>query len=304
MRKVPAPAGAFSFGESNKRSMSDDALLVPPGRTVRLADYDPASTGRFHDKADAREKLVCDVEHLAALQDVFAAAKTKAMLVVLQGMDAAGKDGAIKHVMSGMNPQGVDVTGFKQPTEKELGHDYLWRYVNALPERGRIAIFNRSYYEEVLVVRVHKDLLKNENPSADSNTHVWRERFQEINDLERRLCQNGTDVVKFFLHVSQEEQRRRLLDRLDDPSKTWKFSMSDLKERQYWDQYQLAYEHMLNNTSTQWAPWYVIPADHKWFMRTAIADILVRRFKELDLHYPAIDPAERASLDDARTQLK
>jgi PPK2 family polyphosphate:nucleotide phosphotransferase len=283
--------------------MNHDALLVPAGHTVSLADYDPASTGKFSNKNDASEKLACDVEHLAALQDVFAAAKRTALLIVLQGMDAAGKDGAIKHVMSGMNPQGVDVVGFKQPTEKELEHDYLWRYVTALPERGRIVIFNRSYYEEVLVVRVHKALLENEDPSVDSTSHVWRERFEEINGLERHLCRNGTDVVKFFLHVSKEEQRCRLLDRLDHPSKTWKFSTSDLKERQYWDNYQLAYEDMLNHTSTEPAPWYVIPADHKWFMRAAIADILVKRLKALDLHYPAIDNAQRASLDDARRQL-
>ncbi len=283
--------------------MNHEHLFVRPGQQVTLSKFDPAFTGDFRAKSDAVDKLASDIEQLAQLQDVFAACRTHALLVVLQGMDASGKDGAIKHAMSGLNPQGVHVFSFKVPSDEELQHDYLWRYEKTLPERGRIGIFNRSYYEEVLVVRVHRELLAREQPDADSRDHMWKERFEDINAFEKHLTRNGTLVVKFFLHLSKNEQRDRLLARLDDPTKTWKFSSSDVNERQYWDDYMRAYEQMLNHTSTEWAPWYVIPADHKWFTRAAIADILVTKLKSLELRYPTVDAVTRATLEDVRKQL-
>jgi PPK2 family polyphosphate:nucleotide phosphotransferase len=285
--------------------MNQDDLLVRAGTPIRLADLDPGSTCEFRNKADARGKLKADIERLTELQDVFYAAQTHALLVVLQGMDTSGKDGAIKHVMSGMNPQGVHVFSFKAPTNEELNHDFLWRCERVLPERGRIGIFNRSYYEEVLIVRVHQQLLDRERlPARPRGRDLWAERFKEINAFEHHLVQNGTQIVKCFLSISKEEQRNRLLERLDDPLKNWKFSPQDLEERGYWDQYLQAYEEMLNGTSTDSAPWYVIPSDRKWFMRTAIADILVAKLKSLDLHYPSADKNRRAELDAVRAKLE
>jgi PPK2 family polyphosphate:nucleotide phosphotransferase len=277
---------------------------VRPGHAIRLDDLDPSFTAGFKDKDDAHDRLERDVERLAELQDVFAAAQTHALLIVLQGMDTSGKDGAVKHVMSGVNPQGVDVYSFKQPTHEELSHDFLWRYEKVLPGRGRFGIFNRSYYEEVLVVRVHRELLTAEDPSAaDRAMHVWKERFEDINAFERHLVRNGTVLVKFFLHISKDEQRSRLLKRIEDPDKNWKFSDSDAAERRYWDRYMLAYEHMINNTSTEWAPWYVIPSDHKWFMRAAIARILIEQLESLRLKYPVPTNAQHAMLEDVRKEL-
>ena len=267
--------------------MNYDKLLVKPGRTVRLRDFDPGFTGDFKDKDDAGKQLADDVKRLEELQGVFAAAGTHALLIVLQGMDTSGKDGAIKHVMSGVNPQGIDVHSFKEPTTQELAHDYLWRYAEVLPERGRIGIFNRSYYEEVLVVRVHEAALEAEDSLAKDGPNIWQERFEDLNAFERHLSRNETIVVKFFLYISKDEQRRRLLERLDDPTKHWKFSESDVRERDYWDAYADAYEKMLSATSTEWSPWYVIPSDHKWFTRAAVANILVERLQELKLRYPA-----------------
>ena len=261
--------------------------------SIRLADYDPGSTGKFKSKAEAETKLARDVERLQELQDVFAAARAHALLIILQGMDTSGKDGAIKHVMSGMNPQGVTVSSFKAPTEEEALHDFLWRYARRTPERGRIGIFNRSYYEEVLVVRVHH--------LADAPS--WSERYEEINAFERHLTRNGTGILKFFLHLSKDEQRKRLLARLDDPSKHWKFSVNDISERQYWEQYQDAYDHVLHNTNTEWAPWHVIPADHKWYMRTEIADSVVEKLASLKLSYPKVDEKMQAALVSARERL-
>jgi PPK2 family polyphosphate:nucleotide phosphotransferase len=286
-------------GEAQR--MKHEALIVTPGQHVKLSQFDPKFTGEFQAKADALDKLSRGIEHLAALQDALAASRANAVLVVLQGMDASGKDGAIKHVMSGVNPQGVHVFSFKVPSEEELLHDFLWRYERALPERGRIGIFNRSYYEEVLVVRVHRELLANEQPQSGGD--VWKQRYDDINAFEHHLARNGTLVVKFFLHMSKDEQRKRLLERLDDPSKTWKFSLSDVHEREYWDDYSHAYEQLLNHTSTDWAPWHVIPADHKWFTRAAIADILVEKLKSLDLRYPVVDDAKRATLENVRKLL-
>jgi PPK2 family polyphosphate:nucleotide phosphotransferase len=282
--------------------MKSDEFVVRPGRNVALAKFDPAYTGEFEHKADAHEKLRHDIKRLAKLQDVFAAARSHALLIVLQGMDTSGKDGAIKHVMSGVNPQGVDVFSFKEPTEEELLHDFLWRCERVLPERGRIGVFNRSYYEETVVVRVHPELLARE--AVEPAEHLWRERFEDINTFERHLARNGTVVLKFFLHISKGEQRRRLLKRLDDPDKVWKFSVSDVHERQYWDQYAGAYEQMLEHTSTSWAPWYVIPADHKWFSHAAIADAIVNKLDSLGLHYPRIEGDAATELQRLRRELE
>ena len=280
------------------------AVIVRPGHRVRLTDVDPRSKGDFKDKDDARKALERDIARMEELQDVFAAAQTKALLVVLQGMDAAGKDGAIKHVMAGLNPQGVRVSSFKAPTEEELRHDFLWRYVRVLPERGRIGIFNRSYYEEVLVVRVHPEYLRRESGAAEaSDDRIWTQRFEEINAFERHLVHSGTAILKFFLHLSKEEQTERLLARLDDPAKIWKFSADDLKERQYWDRYQSAYEEMLNATSTEHAPWHVVPSDHKWYARGGVAAAVVEVLDSMDLRYPSVDSAQRAALDEARRRL-
>ncbi len=277
-------------------------LIVRPGHGVRLRDIDPRHTYDFSDKRDAREKLRRDVEKLTALQDLFAAAQSHALLMVLQGMDSSGKDGAIKHVMSGVNPQGVEVYSFRQPSSEELRHDFLWRTTRVLPERGRIGIFNRSYYEEVLVVRVHRELLEQEHVPGDGEA-VWKHRYDDINAFERHLARNGVVVLKFFLHISKDEQRKRLLARLDDPAKTWKFSLGDVTEREHWDHYMTAYEEMLAATSTDWAPWYVVPSDRKWFTRVAVADILVAALQSLKLRYPTIDAKQRAALADIRTRL-
>jgi PPK2 family polyphosphate:nucleotide phosphotransferase len=270
-------------------------LLVPPGKTIRLADYDPGFTSQLSDKEHAVERLAADLDQLAAAQDVLFADRRFAVLVVFQGMDAAGKDGAIRHVMSGVSPQGVDVHAFKQPSAQELSHDYLWRCARVLPERGRIALFNRSYYEELLVVRVHEPALQLERlPPRPSRAGLWQERFEDIVAFERHLVRNGTLVIKFFLNVSREEQRLRLLERIDAPNKNWKISAGDVHERAFWDQYRRAYEELLNNTSTAEAPWYIIPADRKWFTRTAVADVIVKRLMVLGLTYPSPTPRERA----------
>ncbi len=261
--------------------------------SIRLADFDPGSTGKFASKADATSQLARDVERLQELQDVFAAARSHALLIVLQGMDTSGKDGAIKHVMSGMNPQGVTVSSFKAPSEEESLHDFLWRYAKAVPPRGHIGIFNRSYYEEVLVVRVHHL----------ANVSSWSERYEEINAFERHLIMSGTQILKFFLHLSKEEQRKRLLARIDDPSKHWKFSVNDISERRYWSEYQEAYDHMLRHTDTEHAPWHVIPSDHKWYMRTLIAQTLIEKLESLKLRYPDVDATMEAAIRSAREKL-
>jgi PPK2 family polyphosphate:nucleotide phosphotransferase len=280
-------------------------FLVKPGRTADLQSFDPGSTGGYREKAAAGEKLERDIGHLRELQAVFTAAGRSALLVIFQGMDGAGKDGAIMHVMSGMNPQGVEVTSFKQPSTEELRHDYLWRCVKAMPERGRIGIFNRSYYEDVLVTRVHRELLGDALPKGRAaQERFWHHRYDDINAYERYLGRNGTRVVKFFLHISKEEQRLRLLARLKDRRKQWKFSVTDVQQRAYWKQYSAAYTSMLTATSTPWAPWYVIPSDHKWFTRVAVADILVDRLKALHLKYPTLPADLRSKLHSLRAQLE
>ena len=283
-------------------------LLVKPNSKVRLpGSFDPAFTAGLssEDGVGAQEALRQGVELLADYQERLAAQNRYGLLVVLQAMDAAGKDGTIRHVMSGVNPQGVDVSSFKVPSTEELDHDYLWRYARRLPQRGKIGIFNRSYYEEVLVVRVHPSLLERQHLPSDSvDSDVWRRRFREINDWERYLTDNGFRIVKLFLNVSKEEQRRRFLARIDEAEKNWKFSASDAQERQYWDDYQAAFSEILSNTSTEWAPWYVIPADRKWFARiaaaAAIADALIR----IDPQYPAITGTAKAALKEVRRQLE
>jgi len=277
---------------------------VEPGSRVKLKDFDPGSTGSFKSKEAAAGKLQKDVARLAELQDVLYAEDSRALLLVFQAMDAAGKDGVIKHVMSGVNPQGCQVFSFKAPSAEELDHDYLWRCSKSLPERGRIGIFNRSYYEEVLVVRVHPEYLRGERLPDLDEEKIWKRRFDEINCYERYLTQNGITVLKFFLHVSKEEQKKRFLDRIGQPEKNWKFSAADVKERGHWDAYMRAYEEAITGTSTDWAPWYVIPADHKWFTRLLVADIIVTTMESMDLKYPEVTADHRRSLAEAKALLE
>jgi PPK2 family polyphosphate:nucleotide phosphotransferase len=290
-----------------------DEFRVRPGSKVRLKDYD---TGWSHedpfkgmDKAAAKERagtvLAEGIRELAAAQDLLAADDRYAVLVLLQAMDAAGKDGTVKHVMSGMNPQGCQVHSFKRPTPEELDHTFLWRYARCLPERGRIGIFNRSYYEDVLVVKVHPDVLPTRQlPPGTVDKKFWAARYADINAFEEHLVRNGTVVLKFFLHVSKREQKKRLLARLDDPAKHWKFSAADLAERALWADYRKAYEHALSATSTAHAPWYVIPADAKWVTRAAVAAVLAKTIKGLDLCYPTLSAKDEAALAVARKKLE
>jgi PPK2 family polyphosphate:nucleotide phosphotransferase len=281
-----------------------EPLRVPAGSEVVLGrDYDPAYTGQVT-RQQAGALLSDSVELLTDYQDRLAAQDTFGVLLVLQGIDAAGKDGTIKHVMSGVNPQAVEVTAFKQPSAEELNHDFLWRCQRALPGRGHIGIFNRSHYEEVLVVRVHPELLAAERmPPAAGQADVWDRRYREINDWERYLVDNGIRVVKVMLNLSKQEQAKRFLKRIDHPEKNWKFSPSDVRERQYWDDYQKAFEAMLTQTSTKWAPWYVVPADHKWFSRLATAAVLVTALDAINPKYPAPDPANAPEMEKVRQEL-
>jgi PPK2 family polyphosphate:nucleotide phosphotransferase len=280
-------------------------LLVPPDKKVKLSDYPTDATKPYMSKDQAAEKLAADIATLSDLQARLAAQNTYALLIILQGMDAAGKDGTIKHVMSGVNPSGCQVKSFKAPTHEELDHDYLWRHVKALPERGVIGIFNRSYFEEVLVVRVHPELLQHEKiPKTKDSDKLWARRFEEINNFERFLVSNGIEVLKFFLHLSKKEQKRRFLERLDKPQKNWKFSAADVKERAYWDEYAKAFEDMLSNTSTEHAPWYAIPADNKWYTHLAVADIVARKLESLNLEFPKLTGEAKQALDDARKILE
>jgi PPK2 family polyphosphate:nucleotide phosphotransferase len=281
-------------------------LRVKPRSTVHLArDFDPRYKADFVKKKDGVELLKTGVELLADYQQRLAAQDTHAVLVCLQSLDAGGKDGAIRHVMSGVNPQGVQVTSFKVPSAEELGHDYLWRYARRLPARGMIGIFNRSHYEEVLVVRVHPENLERQRlPEGAKGKGVWDERYAEINNWERYLTRNGIKVVKFFLNLSKEEQRRRFLARIDLGDKNWKFSSADARERQYWDDYQEAFSEMLSATSTRWAPWYVIPADRKWFARLAVSAVLAQTLIEIDPKYPKVGAKAREELLATKTTLE
>jgi PPK2 family polyphosphate:nucleotide phosphotransferase len=295
---------------AKKAIPSIEALIakyrVASGKRFRLSDFDPRDTHGFgsEDKFEAKEILQRSVAWLAEQQDILYAQDRWALLIIFQAMDAAGKDGTIKHVMSGVNPQGCQVTAFKQPSSEELDHDYLWRHMRHLPERGRIGIFNRSYYEEVLVVRVHQELLQRQQlPPSLITKRIWRERYEEIANLERYLARNGIVVLKFFLHVSKEEQKRRFLARLDEPEKNWKFSAVDVAERAHWDLYQNAYESAIRHTATREAPWYVVPADNKWFTRLVVGATIVETLAGLDLRYPKVDAAKRKELARARAQL-
>lgn len=285
--------------------MKHERFIVPPGKKVRLTDFDPNFTGKFRNKNEAREKLAADVERLAEYQDILYAQDSQALLIIFQALDAAGKDSAIKHVMSGVNPQGTQVFSFKAPSSEELDHDYLWRCHKAVPERGRIGIFNRSYYEETIAVRVHPEYLVGQRlPELSGKKDLWEQRFDQINDFEGHLVRNGVEILKFFLNVSKEEQRQRFLARLNTPEKNWKFSINDVHERGHWDEYQKAFEEVFNHTSTKLAPWYIIPADHKWFTHIAIADIIVSKLKSMNLQYPTVSEARRKELGEAKKLLE
>jgi PPK2 family polyphosphate:nucleotide phosphotransferase len=281
-----------------------EPLTVKPGSKVRLPrDFDPRYTGSVR-KEQATELLQQGVEWLSEFQMRLAAQDTWSLLVIFQAMDAAGKDGTIRHVMSGVNPQGVEVTSFKVPSELERDHDYLWRTALRLPARGMIGIFNRSYYEEVLVVRVHPQILDGQKmPKSSKGKDVWQRRFREINDWERYLTDNGTKIVKLFLNVSKDEQKQRFLDRIEEPESNWKFAASDARERVHWDEYQAAFADMLSNTSTPWAPWHVVPADRKWFMRLAAAAVILDALMELDPKWPEPTAESREEMRNAKAEL-
>ena len=283
-----------------------EPFRVTDGSKFKLKDFDPGDTLdlKSEDKPKAKEGLAAGVDILAELQDVLYAQDKWSVLLIFQAMDAAGKDGAIKHVMSGINPQGCQVFSFKAPTSEDLDHDYMWRCLKCLPERGRIGIFNRSYYEETLVVRVHPQILEGAKlPESLKGKDIWDNRFRDIRNIERYLTGNGTIIRKFFLHVSPEEQRKRFLDRLDDPDKNWKFSANDAKEREYWKDYMNAYQETIRNTATKYAPWYVIPADNKWFTRLVVASAVIDALSSLNLKYPVVDKVKLKELELARQAL-
>ncbi|MDX2242815.1 MAG: polyphosphate kinase 2 family protein [Leptolyngbyaceae cyanobacterium bins.302] len=296
--------------------MKLDPFIAKPGTQIKLKHFDPRYISDFQYKdiqvpkaelkARSSELLTTGIKKLAEFQDKLYAQNTYALLCIFQAMDAAGKDGTIKHVMSGINPQGCQVFSFKQPSPEELDHDYLWRYAKSVPERGRIGIFNRSYYEEVLVVRVHQDLLEKQQLPANlkENKKIWVQRFGEINNFEQYLVNNGVIVLKFFLNVSKEEQKERFMARLNLPEKNWKFSASDVKDRQHWDDYMSAYEEVFTHTSTDWAPWYIVPADRKWYMRLVVATVIYQTLENLGLHYPEVTEAQKQSLEEARRILE
>lgn len=296
----------MDFEQTKQLADFIEPLRVPPGKKVDLArDFDPAYKADFLSKSDGEGTLQRGVELLAEYQERLAAQDTYGLLVCLQAMDAAGKDGTIKHVMSGVNPQGVQVSSFKVPSSEELDHDFLWRYSQRLPARGDIAVFNRSHYEEVLVVRVHPELLERQKlPAKARGKDVWKRRYREINDWERYLVDNGFPIVKIFLNVSKEEQRIRFLRRLDLPDHTWKFSSGDVKERAFWDDYQRAFSELLSHTSTTWAPWYVVPADRKWFARICVSAIIAHALVQIDPRFPDVGPEEQADLLAARQLLE
>ncbi len=291
--------------EQQKRiSKLMDRLIAEPGKKISLKDYDADWTGSIKDKKEAALLLEDGVKELAKQQDRLYAQDTYSLLMVFQAMDAAGKDGTIRHVMSGINPQGCQVYSFKAPSAEERDHDYLWRSMKALPERGRIGIHNRSYYEEVLVARVHPEILASQQLPADCKGNgVWKNRFEQINNFERYLHDNGTRILKFYLNVSKKEQKKRFLERIDQQEKNWKFSVNDAKERSFWKDYMNAYEDVFTHTSTKYAPWYIIPADNKWFMRLAVAAITYRTLDKLDLKYPTLTAEKKQGLLEAKKVL-
>ena len=304
--------GSWDFDKKREIAVNGGAIkfrlrdvAVEPGSSISLKkNFDPAFTGGFKDKSDALERLAHNRHRVAELQETLYADDRYSVLVIFQGMDAAGKDGAVRHVMSGVNPQGCRVTSFKAPSEEDLDHTYLWRVQKALPPRGTIGIFNRSHYEEVLVVRVHEEILAAQKlPPEARSKHVWRDRYDDINNFERHLTRNGVIVLKFFLNISYEEQRRRFIERIDEPEKNWKFQPRDVKERAYWKQYQKAYGEMLENTSTKWAPWWVVPADNKWFTRLMVSEIISLQLQQLDIAPPKVSPERLAEMMALRDQL-
>jgi PPK2 family polyphosphate:nucleotide phosphotransferase len=283
-----------------------DSLRVPPGRNIHLRkEYDPGAVDDLVSKQNAQKKLAAGIQKLAEQQDKLYAQNTIALLINFQAMDAAGKDSTIKHVMSGVNPQGVQVKSYKVPSAEELDHDYLWRNFTCLPNRGNIGIFNRSYYEEVLVVRVHPEFLDRQQlPPHLKGPDIWERRYEEINNFEKYLTDNGTMVLKFFLNVSKETQKKRFLERVEQPEKNWKFSAADILERRHWDAYMDAYEEMFNHTSTSWAPWYIIPADHKWFTRFAVVSVINHTIDSLNLSYPKVSQEQQADLQKAKEDMQ
>jgi len=277
---------------------------ITKDQQFRLNDWDPADVGDIHSKERAHNLLERSTQLLSVLQQKLWAQDKWAVMLILQGMDAAGKDGVVSHVMSGVNPQGCDVWSFKQPSAEELDHDYLWRAHQRAPSRGKIGIFNRSYYEEVLVVRVHSKLLAAEHaPVLVKSKHLWEQRYEDINAFEKYLAHNGVVVLKFFLHLSKGEQKKRFLERLDDPQKNWKFSMADIEERGYWKDYQRAYEELIQLTATKHAPWYIVPADNKWYSRLVVSAAIVETLERLQLEFPVLDKAKKAELQQIRKRL-
>lgn len=304
---MTAPAVLFSVETFKLQSHEKGHFKRPACQTRKqhsVSDFDPSFTGKLS-KQDAKDQLAQDIEKLSELQSMLYAQDRYSILIIFQAMDAAGKDGTIKHVMSGINPQGCQVFSFKQPSAEELDHDYLWRINRCLPERGRIGIFNRSHYEDVLIAKVHPEIiLSGKLPGIETVKDIvpdfWKRRYRQINDFERYLTENGTVVLKFFLNVSKAEQKKRFMERLDDKAKNWKFSSADVKERQFWDEYMKAYADVLTETSTELAPWYVIPADNKWFMRYAVGRIICDRMKQLDLHYPKLSEEGLRKLEECK----
>lgn len=297
----------LSKAELEKIDAVVDRYRIVTGKGFSLADHDPADTGPYDSdaKSDAREMLAAGIDWLADHQAMLAAQDSWAVLLIFQARDAAGKDSTIKHVMSGINPQGCDVVSFKHPSATDLDHDYLWRYLSKTPARGKIGIFNRSYYEEVLIVRVHEHILAEQKmPARLVGDDIWQQRFEDIRNFENYLSRNGVSIIKFFLNVSRDEQKRRFMDRLTEPEKHWKFSRSDIEERAYWDEYTRAYEDAIRNTASEAAPWYVVPADVKWFTRLIVAAAVARRFTALDLSFPKLPADKLAELDAARKWLE
>lgn len=293
---------------SDEKLISLKELMVKPGKKIKLKDFDTKYKGKTLNKEDSTKLLEDGRKHLAEMQDKLYAHNRYSVLIIFQAMDAAGKDGAVKHIMSGFNPTGVKVSSFKAPNALELDHDYMWRHAIAMPPRGEIAIHNRSHYENVLVTQVHPEFIMGENiPGVENVKSVdkkfWDARYKQIRRFEKNLADNGMIIMKFFLHVSKKEQKKRFLERIDDPGKNWKFSLSDLKERGFWDDYQKIYGEVMSETSTDYAPWFVIPADDKWFARLAIASAIYRQFEKLDLAYPVVSDAQKAELQKAKAKL-
>ncbi len=286
--------------------MNIEQFRVPEGVELNLADHPTYFTGDYTDKDAAVKDLKDNVKRLKELQGKLYADDKHSLLIIFQAMDAAGKDGAIKHVMSGLNPQGTQVFSFKKPSNEELDHGYLWRCMKSLPERGRIGIFNRSYYEDVLVVRVHSTILQSSQlpDEIKNDPNIWKQRFEQISNFEKYLNENGTQVLKFFLNVSKEEQKQRFLSRIDTPEKNWKFSDADAKERGFWDEYQTAYTEAIQETSTENSPWYVMPADHKWFTRLAVSEVIAQKMESMDLKYPQVSEEHIQRLQEAKKILE